>query len=88
VPEGLTDTKRFLPGGGTRGFSVLMRYASLDRLSDGYEAQTGPPTRNAGAASVETRNILKSVHMSGDRDSRFNGTKGLVGAMERDALTY
>lgn len=63
MPEGLTDMKRFLPGGGTRGFLVLMRYASLDRLSYGYEAQTSPPTQNAGAASVNTSNIFKSDHM-------------------------
>lgn len=85
--------KRSLLGGGTRGFSVLMRYASLDRLSDGYEAQTSPPTRNARAATVNTSNILRASTcytelIRDTRHSRFNGTKGLVGALEHTVMRY
>lgn len=58
-------------------------------MSDGYEAQTSSPTRNAGAASVKPSNNFNSVHMLQlTRHSRFNGTKGLVGAFKRVTQRY
>lgn len=90
MPEGLTDMKRFLSGGGTRGFLVLMLYASLDRLCQlGTKRKPARPLINAGAASVTPSNNFKSIHMFQlMRHSRFNGTKGRGGASKRVTLRY
>lgn len=56
VPEGLTDMKRLLSGGGTRGFLVLMRYASLDRL-----CQMGMKRKPARPLETQEQHLYKAV---------------------------
>lgn len=58
-------------------------------MSDVYEAQTCSPTRNAGAASVQSSSIFKSVLIFQlMRRSRFIGTRGLAGASKRVTQRY